>query len=364
MFSNENARQAENCRFCWMCRHICPVAGATGNEGWTPRARGLMVSMIERGTEYDREIAETMYHCSMCDACANDCVTGFKPTDFIREARMLAVAGEFAPPAILEEIDRILDTGYIYGLADDDQLRRELETLPQQADTLLYIGQSGRTVAAGVTCAVISLLKKAGSCFSVLRSEPPSGAFLADLMGYTGDVQNVAKQTAGAILESGAKRVLVLNPADAVMLRDIYGQWNLLPDVEVVTITTELSHLLQTKALVCRQCDLKAYLQEPVKLTRGLEETEPLPELIRFLGIDYTPLFLNGKMSRCIGTPPLYLYDASVVLRMVQVRLDDARRLGSPVVLTASPDDYYLMSRVSSADVKIQDLFTLLDEYC
>ena len=62
MFSKESARQAEACRFCWMCRHICPVAGSTGNEGWTPRARGLLVSLIERGVKYDADIAEAMYH--------------------------------------------------------------------------------------------------------------------------------------------------------------------------------------------------------------------------------------------------------------------------------------------------------------
>ena len=364
MFSNESARQADNCRFCWMCRHICPVAGATGSEGWTPRARGLMVSMIERGTEYDGEIADAMYHCSMCDACANDCVTGFRPTDFIREARMLAVVGDFAPAAIMTEIDRILESGNIYGLADDEGLQQEIDTLPQQAETLLYLGQSGRTVAAGIARSVISLLKKAGIAFTVLRSEPPSGAFLADLMGYTGDVQHVAKEAARAILDSGAKRVLVLNPYDAVMLRDSYGQWGLLPNIEVVTVTSELARLLNSGKLKCRQCGLRASLQEPVKLTRGLEETNPLLDIIHALGIDYVPLFLNGKMSRCIGTPLLYLYDPTVVQRMVQVRLDDARRLGSTVILTASTDDYYLMSQVEKTDVTIQDLFALLNNCC
>ena len=61
MFSIDSSRQADACRFCWMCRHICPVSNSTGNEGWTPRARGLMVSMIERGLPYDGEIAEASF---------------------------------------------------------------------------------------------------------------------------------------------------------------------------------------------------------------------------------------------------------------------------------------------------------------
>ncbi len=364
MFSNNSARQADNCRFCWMCRHICPVAGATGNEGWTPRARGLMVSMIERGTEYDGEIAEAMYHCSMCDACANDCVTGFRPTDFIREARMLSVVNEFAPAAVMKEINNILEKGNLYGLNEDGELLKEIATLPEKAENLLYLGQSGRTVAAKTALAAISLLKKAKLSFTVLREEPPSGAFLTDLMGLTGDVQSVASKAEKAILGAEAKTVIVLNPYDAVMLRDVYAQWGLLRGVEIVTVTSVLAELLKKGELSCRPTGLRASLQEPVKLTRGLEELEPLTEILKAMKVDYVPLFLNGKMSRCIGTPLLFGYDPSVVRKMVEVRLDDARRLGSSLILTASPDDSYIMKQAASSDVEVKDLFTLLNDCC
>ena len=32
MISQNALRHAEKCRFCWMCRHICPVAGSTNRE--------------------------------------------------------------------------------------------------------------------------------------------------------------------------------------------------------------------------------------------------------------------------------------------------------------------------------------------
>ena len=126
MFSIDSARQADACRFCWMCRHICPVGGASGNEGWTPRARGLMMSMIERGTPYDADIAESMYHCTLCDACANDCATGYKPSEFIREARTVAVAEDIAPKAIMASIDAIAETGNIFGKKFDTAAFGEL----------------------------------------------------------------------------------------------------------------------------------------------------------------------------------------------------------------------------------------------
>ena len=205
MFSKDSARQADACRFCWMCRYICPVAGATGSEAWTPRARGLMISMIERGTEFDKDIAEAMYHCTLCDACANDCVTGYKPSEYTREARMRAVVEDLAPAAVIKMIDTISECGNIFGLSAMGKLFEKAGKLPEKAEVLLFIGQTAEAMRADTGVHAISILKKAGVDFTVLADEPASGAYLGELMGYTGDVQAVAAHTAKMIADTGAK---------------------------------------------------------------------------------------------------------------------------------------------------------------
>ena len=47
MISQNAKKHADACRFCWMCRHLCPVGLATGKEINTPRAKGLLLSMVE-----------------------------------------------------------------------------------------------------------------------------------------------------------------------------------------------------------------------------------------------------------------------------------------------------------------------------
>lgn len=364
MFSNVNAKQADMCRFCWMCRHICPVAGATGSEGWGPRARGLMVSLIERGTEYDAEIADAMYHCTMCDACANDCVTGWKPTDFTREARMLAVVNDIAPKAIMTEIENIIEKGNIYGAAVDGALAARLEKLPGKAEVLVYLGQTGRTCSAETAMALLDLLDKAGVKYTALPEEKPTGAFLGDLMGFTGDVQSIAGKAAADIQAAGAKQVVALSPYDAVMLRDKFAEWGLLPGVEILSAPKFIAGLIADGALKPEKTGLRASVQEPVKLTRGLEEEQPVLDIIAALGIDLISLFLHGKMSRCVGTPLMECYDADVARHMVEVRMDDARRIGSDVILACSADDMYLMSKYAEADIQVVDLFVLLNKNC
>ena len=365
MFSIDSSRQADACRFWWMCRHICPVSNSTGNEGWTPRARGLMVSMIERGLPYDGEIAEAMYHCTLCDACANDCATGYKPSEFIREARTLAVVGSFAPKPVIEAIDRIFETGSIFGTdSAASTIRTAVAPLPEKAEVLLFVGQTASRVCPEAAVHAASLLKKAGVDFTTLDDEPESGAFLGELMGTTGDVQSMAAAAAGRIRGSGAKTLVALSPADAVIFRDEYGKWGLLDGIEVVTATALLSKLVQDGKLKPKSAALAASLQEPVKLTRGLDEEEPFKALALAAGIEVKELFLHGKMSRCIGTVPLFFYDPVVVREMVRVRCEDALRLDSHMLVTASPDDFWLMRRYALEGVEIRDLFALLDGLC
>lgn len=359
MFSKESARHADACRFCWMCRHICPVAGSTGNEGWTPRARGLMVSMIERGTEYNAEIAEAMYHCTLCDACANDCATSYKPSTFIREARTLAVAEGFAPDAVVKSIETIMSCGNIFGKAE-----AAVSTDNNTADVLLYVGQTANAKCASVAVSAAALLKKAGVDFTVLKDEPATGAYAAELMGFTGEVQDMAKKLDAAVKATGAKKMVVLNPADGVIMKEQYKEWGLLDGVEIVTATAFVAELIESGKLNVGKAELKASLQEPVKLTRGLDEIEPAKALVKAAGIEFVELFLNGKLARCIGTVPFSLYAPEVVKQMVRVRCEDAMRLGSDCIVTASPDDYYVMSSFAPEGIRIADIFEILAGIC
>ena len=61
----ENAKNIiDNCRFCWMCRHVCPIGNATGLERNTARARAFGASMVVRGAT---ELAEKLKSHGMID---------------------------------------------------------------------------------------------------------------------------------------------------------------------------------------------------------------------------------------------------------------------------------------------------------
>ena len=364
MFSNESIRNAEACRFCWMCRHICPVAGSTGNEAWTPRARGLMISMMDKGTEFTTDIADIMYKCSLCEACSNDCVTNFKPSCYTKEARTMALVQGLAPEGVLRAIENIQSTQNIYGESRSPEVIKAAAQLPDRAEILLYLGQSGGGRAGSSGISMMSLMKKAGVSFAVLKEEPASGAFLEELMGDTGDVQEQAQKAAGAIMATGLKTLVALNPHDACIFRDQYCQWGLLPGIEVTTATDYLARLIEHGKLAPHKIELEASLEDPCRLARGIGETRPVRDILAALGVKVKELFLHGDMTRCCGGPVLNSHSPSVVRSMVASRADDARRIGSRCIITACPDCQDLMSRYSTGGVEIVDLFALLDQNC
>ena len=58
------------CRFCWMCRHICPIGNATGQERNTSRARALSLSLVMRdAAKLEADIVDNVYECALCGGC-------------------------------------------------------------------------------------------------------------------------------------------------------------------------------------------------------------------------------------------------------------------------------------------------------
>ncbi|MBE6904868.1 MAG: (Fe-S)-binding protein [Ruminococcaceae bacterium] len=201
---------ADACRFCWMCRHLCPVGLKTGREVNTPRAKGLLLSMVERSSaEYTADMAQAMYECMLCDACTNDCATGYEPPLYIREARTQAAVEGLLPVPVQAVLDKIKNTGNIYGM------QKPFYGIGNKADVLLYIGEVAACAEPGMVRAYMDLLSKAGVDFMVLDSEPASGTMLGDLIGFVAEVQAQAKNCADTMNSAGAAMVVVLDSYDA-----------------------------------------------------------------------------------------------------------------------------------------------------
>ncbi len=358
MISQNAKKHTEACRFCWMCRHLCPVGLKTGREINTPRAKALMLSMVERGVKFDKDMAQAVYECLLCGACTNDCATGFDPLIFIREARTMAAVDDLLPEAVQRMIDHINQSGNMYG----EKKRRF--TGDENAEVLLYIGEVAACRQPAMAEAVISLLKKAGITFSVLKEEPASGTFLGDLIGFVEEVHEQGRACAAAINASGAKTVVVLDSYETVTMKQRYPEWGCPITAELETATAYIAGLLEQGKLKPDRIEGNVTYHDDSRLARDLNEHEPARKIIHALGLNLHEMFLNKRMAKCCGSELFKNYAPELAALTAQGRWEDVSRTKADILLTASPQVLNVMSDRIPSGKQIKDLFALLNQAC
>lgn len=352
MISQNALHHAEKCRFCFMCRHLCPIQLQTGREINTPRAKGLLLSMVKRGTqEFDRDMAQTMYECLLCDACVNDCATGYQPPLYIREARTEAVIENLAPAEVMELIDNIMSSGNIYGV--------EKPSFAQTGkDVLVYLGEVATCQTQALANSFLQLLHLAGVQATVLDNEPASGAMLADLIGYVDEVSQQAKACAAAINQAKPKTVVVLDSYDAQIMKQKYPEWGFTIDAEVVTATSFIAQILQEGKLQTKPSgQIIAACHDDDRTARAFYEFAPIRTIAESAGFVLTEMFNTERLAKSCGSAVTLAYMPKLIKRVAAGRWDDLKRTAAKTMVTANPQAYLCLSQA------IPEGYTLVDAY-
>ncbi len=357
MISQNALHHAEKCRFCFMCRHLCPIQLQTGKEINTPRAKGLVLSMVNKGAEtFDKDMAQTMYECLLCDACVNDCATGYQPPIYIREARTEAVVNDLAPESVMALIENVENTGNIYGV-DKPSFAQD------GADVLVYVGEVATCKVPQMAKSLLQVLHKAGISAKVLDKEPASGAMLADLMGYVDEVAQQAKLCAEAINATGLKTVVVLDSYDAQIMKQEYAKFGCEIKAEVVTATAYVAKLIEEGKLTAKgENGVLAACHDDDRLARTFYEFTPIRAMAKAAGFAVTEMFNKERLAKSCGSAVALAYMENIVTRVAVGRWDDLLRTEARVMVTANPQSWLCLAQAIPADCRLVDIYTALAE--
>ena len=363
MFSEVAYKNADACRFCWMCRHLCPISLKTGKEINSARARGLLVSLVKRGEKYDETMAANMWECVLCGACTDDCATGYEPRIYIREGRSLAIAEGLAPKNVMEVVEKYLEHGNMYGKENlQENLAADVAALPEPAEVLLYVGEVASVEAPEIARAAMNLLRKAGVSFTVLKGEPASGACMGDMIGFVDEVKQQGVALSRAIAASGAKVVVALDGMDARILKHVYKEWNCAPKADVLTATTYFAQLVAEGKLNLNKLEGTVSIHDAGALARDLDETAPVRELVAALGLTNVELLRCKNLSKSCGGPLLKQYSPYLSGLTVQGRWEDLLRSDVRTLVTESPASYATLGSKIPEGCVLEDVILLLDK--
>ena len=324
---------ADSCRFCWMCRHICPIGNATGLERNTARARALGVSLVVRGATELKEIADNIYECTLCGACTNNCMTGWDPKVFVQETKTEILLNGVTPDYIMALLEKYQATGNVFG---KEACKCLDELYNSDSETALFVGQDALYKSPESVKNAVALLKKAGVSVSLDKNQD-SGAALWFLTGKTAETQDAAKKCAEML--NNYKTVVVYDPVDLKLMLHEYKEWGIEITAKLVSFNEYLLSLIECGKINVKKSANEYSLQDNYAYARELDDSVTGRKLIEKVGV-VKDMLLIGKEANLAGQLIMAEYMPDVMTQVAKDRWFNAKNMDCKTVVTENPAEY------------------------
>ena len=337
-----------------MCHHVCPIGNATGLERNTARARALGLSMVARDAiEYTDDVIKNVYECCLCGGCMTDCVTGWDPVMFTKEARLGAALDGKLPEYVMTMLQNLNEKGNIYGADKNENIpKADIADLPAKADVLFFIGKDGAYRTPEKAALAVELLKKAGVDFTVDKYEKNSAYDMDFLIGAAEETRQAMAATAEAINASGASTVVCYDPEDAKVFLREYKEYGIELKANVVTFPAFLAKLIADGKLAPKKSGTAFTFQDPASLSRDLEDSDSARLVLAACG-ELREMLLCREHTMVAGKLIMNEYMPEVMETVAKNRWINAKNIGATTVVTASPSEYYLLNATNDGSVEL-----------
>jgi Fe-S oxidoreductase len=373
----------EGCRYCLMCRHVCPVTRVTHNESTSPHGWALTVASVRRGLlDWNAETADLLYQCADCGLCQSFCATDQPLPQAIVAARAEVAAAGRAPAAVAALDAAIRRSGHPYvgphPLAPAPAAAEEGDyPLPSpialgegpgvRAETVLFVGATAWHRERASLDAARRLLEAAGVTHG-LASVGRSSGYLAYTVGLSDTARDLARATVEEIERSGCRKLVVLAPEHAHTLRNVYPLLGTpLPEcVEVLELTTLLAGLLDDGRLRLRQSSLNVAYHDPCQTPRLLGRWRAPRRLLAAIAAEPVRegFWREQRAANCGASGGLPWTQPRLAAAMAHAALADVANGSESLVVTDAPGCLaHLRANADRLGIRVHGLYELLAEH-
>lgn len=350
----------ENCRYCLMCRHTCPVGHVTRKETLSPHGWGLTIASLKRGVlPWDEEAADVIYSCADCGNCRSHCVTDQPLPTAIAAARAELVQRDLAPE-IVYELDAALQE---WGNPYEEQAP---QSVAGPGDVALFVGDDAPYLWPSALEAARTLLQAAG-VEPVLIGVGRSNGFLASSLGLPQTAAALARETLEELAATGAGRLLLLTPGDYYTFSQLYDERLGISWPEKVALQELLPFLneqadAQRLSFAPEEDGPPTAYVDPTHSVRVDGRHEAPRRLLSSVLPSPTPeLFWREERAHPCGNVALQFTQPEIANHLTYARLDDARQRGARRVVTEDPGCLAHMRRHADRfGLEVQGLYELL----
>jgi Fe-S oxidoreductase len=195
-----------------------------------------------------------------------------------------------------------------------------------------------------------------------------SSGFMATTLGFPETARRQAKAILAELADTGAGRLLVLNPGDYFTLRQMYDERlgiDFPADVELVEVATLLAEALADGRLALDPAeDTTPYAYvDPTHAVRVPERHDAPRALAAALFPDAPAreLFWRRERAHPVGSTGLQFGRPDIAERLTRARLEDARESGAELLLCEDAATLHHLNRYAAEyGVRTANLYQLL----
>ncbi|PIB57992.1 dimethylglycine demethylation protein DgcB [Pseudomonas sp. 2822-17] len=312
--------------------------------------------------------AETLWSCTTCRACVEECPMMIEHVDAIVDMRRhLTLEKGATPNKGAEVLENLIATDNPGGFAPGGRLNWAADlNLPLLSDkgttdVLFWVGDGAFDMRNQRTLrAFVKVLKAANVDFAVLGLEERDSGDVARRLGDEATFQLLATRNIQTLAKYSFKRIVTCDPHSFHVLKNEYGAFN--GNYLVQHHSTFMAELIGDGALNLGQHKGSSVTyHDPCYLGRYNGEYEAPRQVLRALGIEVKEMQRSGFRSRCCGGGgggPIT--DIPGKQRIPDMRMDDIRETGAELVAVGCPQCTAMLEGVVEPRPLIKDIAELV----
>lgn len=312
--------------------------------------------------------AETLWSCTTCRACVEECPMMIEHVDAIVDMRRhLTLEKGATPNKGAEVLDNLIATDNPGGFNPGGRLNWAADlNLPlmsdkQQVDVLFWVGDGAFDMRNQRTLrAFVKVLKAAKVDFAVLGLEERDSGDVARRLGDEATFQLLAKRNIATLAKYQFQRIVTCDPHSFHVLKNEYGELG--GRYQVLHHSTYMDELItgQKLNLGTHKGGSVTY-HDPCYLGRYNGEYEAPRNVLNAIGIEVKEMQRSGFRSRCCGggggAP---ITDIPGKQRIPDMRMVDIKETAAELVAVGCPQCTAMLEGVVGPRPEVKDIAELV----
>jgi len=312
--------------------------------------------------------ADTLWSCTTCRACVEECPMMIEHVDAIVDMRrFLTLERGETPNKAPEVLDNLIATDNPGGFAPGSRMNWAADlNLPliadlQQVDVLLWLGDGAFDMRNQRTLrALVKVLRAAEVDFAVLGNEERDSGDVARRLGDEATFQSLARRNIATLAKYRFQQIVTCDPHSFHVLGNEYGELGGVYDVRHHSTYIAELHDAGRLAFSPWKGGSVTY-HDPCYLGRYNGEYEAPRRVLEALGIQLDEMQRSGFRSRCCGggggAP---ITDIPGERRIPDMRMNDVKETGAGLVAVGCPQCTAMLEGVVDATAEVRDIAELV----